>query len=530
MNLIKLTKHPFTLPSCLVFLVILILFIAPYIKKTSGDGMEYVLSAHAIYSHFSPSIHASDIDYYSKSDSDRLFFKSHLFSSEFDRDIKWSAPLGKNAYFIAPGFLKANHGSIYTWHYWLYPAIASPFLLVTDQLNLSSASAFWLCNCFLMLATLCYACFYWKASNLQKSFLMAGYLLSGTSYYLKWTHPEVMTASFILIGLMAIADKRHWLGLVAVAIAATQNPPILFLLLILMGYILFQLVINIKSRKFTIILKNAYSDLVAMAFSLLIAISPMIFYYNKIGVLNPISSLGYSDFSLISFARLNSLYFDLNMGMLIAMPGTFLVGLYVLSAFNKRNYNAISLSYFQYAVPIFLGMLISVLMAIPTLTTINWNHGSSVLSRYAYWLAIPILFGLAVNLKYLRFSMQRNILIFLIVVQSMVVLNNKIFGNNSFHLAFKPLAKVVMSKLPSAYNPIPEIFIERVLGREEAIPIGDAAEQLLMYPNQQNPTKILVRQSGLAEILKKLPKNCQYNQSSELEGKWFYLNLSSCTD
>jgi hypothetical protein len=182
-----------------------------------------------------------------------------------------------------------------------------------------------------------------------------------------------------------------------------------------------------------------------------------------------------------------SLLFDLDQGMAIGLPGLFaalVAAPFLVSAPNRKRWLVASLMLGSVALP----------MAIPTLSAINWNSGCVVFTRYAYWLAMPLL---AIVLMALP-AMPRSAGICMAAVALMLQCPNffeyRLLGDNSKPLEHAPQARWMLEHFPARYNPDAEIFFERSVGGEDAMPFG------LVYLYWQNGIAVkLLRQSTNAD-------------------------------
>lgn len=462
-------------------------FVATFSQvRLIGDGAEYLLCASAFSSHYSPDMRTEDV---------RVFDKSDPNFRENQKTLGTWYRL-KNGVGYGGGFVRALDGTMYSWHFWLYSAFVAPFLSVTQWLDISPLYACVLCNWVFVLVTLTYMAFSWKASKLQKQVLLILFLLNGTSYYIWWTHPEVFTASLILLALMLASDKKFGFAMFASGLAATQNPPVIFTLLFIAALSFIEgYHKNIDKLSILSLLKITRINTILFFLALIIALSPVIFFMATLGVPNPISETDFVDSSLISLSRLQSLYFDLNLGMITAQPGVFfgvvaLQYLIVTSMFKSKQITTV-LSQNKFLLS---GILLSIIMALPSLSTQNWNHGLSVFSRYAYWLSIPIIFGLVTSLGSLKRRTSIIISVTIIMLQTFTVAYYGFWGNNerSDFLTFKPISNYILLNFPNLYNPVPEIFIERLLHREGALSLRGVDGNTYVYPDKINPTKILL--------------------------------------
>jgi hypothetical protein len=491
-----------------------------------GDGREYLLYARAFAAHLSPDIREDDVD--------RAASIMRHGDPVLERDFRamgTGRPLGSTARVDTAGFVRAADGRLYTWHFWLYPALVSPFLALTELLRVPPLAAFLLCNWALVLITLGYVAFRWGGMPSQKHLLASLFLLTGTTYYVWWPHPEVFTASLVLLALMAASDRRYGWSMLATALAAAQNPPLIVLLAALALKALFdQGLLGAGARSAGNRPHGSRWTIQVIVGAFAVALAPVAFFWATSRVANPIAAVGAADTSLISVSRLESMFFDLNQGMAIGIPGVAL-GVAVLTVVglaqlrDRRNSGG-----WRVLRPIILGVTLSIIMAVPALAATNWNSGQSAFSRYAYWLSIPITFAVVVSLAALPPRWRVTLGVSIVAVQLVTAAYYGFWGNNarSDHVAFKPAARYVLLRFPELYNPEPEIFIERLRHREGVPDSPTDADSIFRFPETGEPTKILVRESRLADVTTSLRRACRTLSTAPVEGGWVYLNI--CDD
>jgi hypothetical protein len=512
-------------------------------SRIIGDGREYLLYAQAFASHLSPEIRPADLARVAG-----MLERSDPGLGELA--LRFGNEQQVGALRFGGGFVTAPDGRLYSWHFWLYPMLVAPFLLLAQAIGQAPALAFTLCNGVFVAGALAYLLLRWQAAPAARALLAGLFLTTGTTYYLWWSHPEVYTASLLLLALMMGSDRRYGPAMLASALAATQNPP---LLLLLGGLAVLGLWEARRARAPT---RRAAAGvagrpdgrhaprlaplLAFLAASLAIAALPALFFGATLGVLNPIAAGGAADPGLIGVQRLMSMYFDLNLGLVVAAPGV-LIGIALTAALlavpwlrglrvaagaaprpgPHRGFVAAAVAR---PGPVLLACIaISVAMALPALSTTNWNHGHTVFSRYAYWLGVPLTFGLVVCLQALATSMRTAVSLFVVGVQTLVVAYYGLFGNTwrGDYLAFKPVPSHLMRHFPALYNPVPEIFIERIAGRELPAGAGSAPREAYAFPPDGPPTKLLVG----ARLADAMIAACAPASVVRVEGGWRYLNL-----
>ncbi|RTL26671.1 MAG: hypothetical protein EKK49_17985 [Rhodocyclaceae bacterium] len=237
---------------------------------------------------------------------------------------------------------------------------------------------------------------------------------------------------------------------------------------------------------------------------------------------------------MISLERLISLFLDLNMGMVTALPavllvGALLLGIWVIGMITPHN--GATRTRRSWGLPLLVGVGASVVMAIPALGAPNWNHGQTIFARYAYWLAIPITFGLVITIGKLGRRKALFLATFLLVCQVATVSYYGLWGRRAAlnYVAFKPFVIPVMLYHPELYNPLPEIFAERLQGIDTFHPGNMEGSGVYAFPNPEQPTKILVRSDVIAGEMATRKAHCPDIATHSVEFGWVYINIAqSC--
>ncbi len=481
-----------------------------------GDWAEYLAYAHAFSTHLTPDIRPQDSAYVAN------LMPSPQSAAGQAHDTLEAGGIPHSGFH--GDHLETASGKVYTWHFWLYSAFVAPLLTIVRWLGLPPLNAFVLCNWLFLLGALGYLAFYWKAPPLEKHILAALVLLTGTTYYVWWPHPETFTASLVLLALMLASDRRYGWALLAAALPATQDPPVAVLVFLIAALTLAD-TYTISVEPFSIKPKSgSYRRLLCIVVALCVAFSPVIFYEITLGVPNPIVEAGQARLSLISWPRLYSLYFDLDQGLVVAAPGVFIgaaaIALLALAKGLRRQRRAEAVSLIS---PLVVGSAISILMAIPALSGTNWNHGQSVFIRYAYWIGMPVLFGLAGSLARLSRWLRVSAVSAVVALQLLTVAFYGVWGKNwrANDLSFKPMARFVMEHDPRLYDPVPAIFIVRST-HHLVSHISNYENRVYLFPNRGEPTKELLQISKL----RTLPPQCMNGHVTREEDGWVYLDFS----
>jgi hypothetical protein len=489
--------------------------------EPAGDYREYLLYARALSSHGSPEIRDADNEW----------------AKGFDRISREIKPqpakyfaVGRGVTAIGGGFLKTATGTVYPLHFWMYSLFVAPIIAVLGGAGSYSYGAFALTNCLFALAAVAYIWRYWRATTFQRGLLTFLFLGSGTTFYLWWPHPEVFTASLFLVGLMALMDRRFWLTAICFGIAACQNPPVAFALGGAAALALWEL--RATTATFVAWIRKGGPIVGWTAIGLAIALLPAAFFKWTLGVANPIVAFGGTNAALIGPNRVFSLVFDLNIGIVTGMPGTSLLALFALvgaALIGREKGWGDSL---RRMLPLLVGLIVFAAMALPATSTRNWNSGMSVYSRYGYWLSMPLIFSTVLVLGDLPRGLYRRVVTAgAILIQTFALVHYGVWGKNwrSEFLSMKPLAWRLLDRFPAAYNPVPEIFVERLRGREG---ISDPRSKVTVYayPAIAHATKLLVPTRAGDTYLRLMRAQCSVGSISASQEGWVYVNGGAKTD
>jgi len=416
---------------------------------------------------------------------------------------------------VFPPFYKDRQGKIYSYHFWLYPLLVAPFLSLVKIAGYSMPWAFIWFNMVMALVAswAIYSCA--VIPRVPRLLILSLFWSCGTIPYLRWTHPEVFTAALLALALTNYSGKRYAGAALFSAIAAQQNPPAIFLTAIFLIFDFIKHCCRKKSMAFP-----SYARVLCWSGCILVSLVSTIFFWAHFGVYNLIAHAGMSKFELISLGRLFSFYFDINQGMIILL-WPFMALAPVLLAMNIWH------SGFRRKADLanfFFLLFLSILLAVPALSTTNWNSGGSYVMRYAYWASVPALFSSA----YLFFEKKYIDKIYMAVVCAFLAQNwvYSRYPERYDYLVYNPWARFVLNHAPGLYNPAPEIFIER--GRHEE---GWNNSGIYMYSDRGEIRKILLNTS-VNNISRVLCSDGQaamkYVRSSvRAEAAWSYYNLGT---
>lgn len=400
-----------------------------------GDGVEYLLMTQAFIDRGAVSLDQSDVQGF-------LAERGNLSIANANQLI-YPGVLNRS-----PPFYKAESGRVYSYHFWLVSVVFSPFVFLTRSLGGADTLGYLFANLFLVfLTTFCFFRF-GRRGGLLSIIGCVLYLSAGAVYYIRWPHPEVFSASLLCIALLLFRDGFNRSSALILAFAGQQNPPILLLIPFVFAvdaFVFFGRNVGLQGAVKSILLWAAIGAFAALSF---------IFNYTEFDVLNPISAKGFAYLDLISLHRLVSIYFDPNIGILWVIPFA-LVVFASFFVFSKRSKEGVRWDW----VSLFLVM--SVVCAVPSLSTTNWNSGAAIVSRYGFWCSIPLVLAILEVLKGLEGRRWQLVLLGMAFCQVGLIAYN----GGAFHRRgdqeFSSIARLLLDYAPGFYFPVPQIFVER---------------------------------------------------------------------
>ena len=412
----------------------------------AGDAGEYLTMAQSWTQHATPDARAEDF-----AAVDRVA-----------RENGFLNPKPKIGFFSSP-----RDGRFYCWHFWLYPLFAAPLMLALRAIGGNEFTAFSLLNALLFCVAL--AAIFRLGTPEKLPHRIALFTLCAATpilWYLRWPTPEVFTWCGVLLCLLLLEEKRFASAALFASLAALQNPPVLFLALLVLGAAFFASRVLPKTQRLRV--------LAPVAAATLLALLPNFFYLVFFGQSSLILSRAYGgvDAALISPVRVASFLFDLNQGATAYLPLLFiLVGVAFLRAVKSRD--ALALGVFAALLAMILACCLNA----------HWNVGEAGMRRYLAWMT-PIFVWLALRgtREYSRVWM----LALAAVFSQLAIVSTH--DGAQFFKSHTPWAALVLKRAPQLYNPDFLIFIERSPKRtlllRRALPVaflnesGDATKLL----------------------------------------------------
>lgn len=426
----------------------------------TGDGHEYVLMSQSLVNHGTPDLRAEDV----KDVINKFQFRSPEYNDQvFNCLSDYPCLTKKHGY---SGYFESKDNDYYSWHFFGYSLINAPAYYLYSFTKAEPTVSFVYTNIAFFCLAIFLICMQLNSNWKQKIVILSGIITYASLNYLKWNHPESITFSLVIISLVYLKNKSYKISSLFLAICSMQNPPLAIAALVVYIYGLINLSLIFQGNSLKFLIQRIYKDIPFGILCSIIILLPSAFYYHKYGVLNLIVSKGLSDSGLISFDRIVSFYFDFNQGMILLIPLFLLfLPLIFFTVFNsQKNKNTIS---------IFLLLLfLSLITAIPSTSTTNWNPGGYGVLRYTYWNSAFIIFALAELITVFVSKLIVNTIILSLFASQLLIayLQKKELWYAINNISMAPVAEFILKHYPGIYYPNPEIILERSLNREGDTP------------------------------------------------------------
>jgi hypothetical protein len=442
-------------------------FEVPYVD---GDGFEYILTTEAYCNHGSADIRLSDLESFKQECSNQLkqnwnsFPKREYIDNLIDVfkkvEFKYKTSFGE--------FFVNKSGKTYSHHFFAYSLINVPIYTIfrsTDPLR-----AFYVTNAIFVIIVCFLLLFFTPFSVFNSILATLSFCFSASYWYLGWQHTEIFTMCFVAMGLILFFRENYYLALFLIALACTQNQPLIPIL----GYLAIVALIRLKIKPWIVI---------KIGLACFIAFLPPIFYYLNYETTSLIKDAGFMDPKYITVNRVFGFFFDLNQGMILTIP-------FILFCFIAFIVGDLK-NFIQKKQPFeFLILMPFLLILIATITSSmgNWNHGMAIINRYATWTSIIVMISTFYLANKKSLFVATIFFNYFFVTQIVTTLYHQDFNNFDWSQGnHRPFAKWVLRYHPNLYNPDPVIFTSR--------------SQRLTEFKEDNSPFVLVKDNRINKIL-----------------------------
>lgn len=385
-----------------------------------GDAGEYLLMTGSFAAHATPDLRGSDLEAFNRI------------------RVDGGLPIMNPSY----GYIPALNGRAYSYHFWAYSLFAAPFWIVLDAIGTSPLKAHSVLNLVLFFASLSLFLLAAKMPERKRAAFVLLLCFSPLAWYVRWPSPELFSAAFVLLSVLAVTRRSWALAVGAAAVASLQNPPLVLLVAFIAGWAMFgpERVSSWKER----------AGIVAAG---AMALLPYGFYQLTFGAPSLVATTGFAAWQYTSLQRVAGVFADLNQGIL---PYAVAVSVALLAALSWAAVRREAWTLGR------IGLLVAMATVIGTI--IDANNNSAGLMRWATWL-LPIVVWIVLDWADLL-SRRRAVVTGLVVLQ---VANSLMFFSVIGALDHNMLAREVLTRAPRLYAPVPEVFAERTLGSQVPI-------------------------------------------------------------
>ncbi|MFY9309541.1 MAG: hypothetical protein WAQ28_10885 [Bacteroidia bacterium] len=409
----------------------------------TGDGIEYSLMTEALFNHFSPNVKSSDCESFKSAFTKVNGWEQNDKASAYDATCNFIGRTNLNPLEYSNAFFVANNQEKYSVHFFFYSLLNLPVRVLCAIVPFNPLLVFYITNIILVL--LCCLLLF-KYSQLNTVYTAAFVLLffySTTFWYLCWTHPEVYTICFVTLGMWFYFQGKKYIATFLVALAALQNQP----LSLLVAFLFLDVLITGGFR-----LKNVLK----VCLCALPVFIPSLFYYVHFGETNLIKYQGALSFDYVTFTRVIGFFFDLNQGVVLAIPLLLIVYIGLL----LRKFLKFRTASHKWSLVL---PFVIVFMVCVAGTINNWSHGQAVVNRYVTYIsAVMIVHSFFLILEIERTGVRNLALILSLLTQIVTVYYHQSMSKYDWSTNLpKPISNWVLAHFPQLYNPDPVIFIER---------------------------------------------------------------------
>ncbi|MGV7208627.1 hypothetical protein ACLB1G_12310 [Oxalobacteraceae bacterium A2-2] len=429
----------------------------------AGDFPEYTLQVGAIANHRTADIRLDDI-----ATIKQLLPQQAGAYDPLENAMRANQPYVPNA-FVTNAFVRGREGKVYAIHFFGYAMLAALPYKLLQKAGLDPYLCFQVVNLSMVLV-LGLALFRLFGSASRASVGLLAFMACGGALYWTWCSPETLSAAGLLAGMLFYVTGAPLRGGLLGGVAALQNPTILFFF----GFApLLKLVMEYQPEQGLVANLRRQLDrraLLGLALGLVLIALPPAFNMYQYGAPNVILQ-NFSDHRLITMDRFLSFFFDLNQGMVIAVPGLVLA-LLALPAPQRGRARLV----------LAVALLFLLALAVPALAVTNWNSAAAGIMRYVAWSAMPLLLVL-----YWRLSLLPRWPAMPLAAAGLLQLACMVHASKYGHTQLSPLALQALKVAPAWYHPEPEIFSERSSGNEDNLDHS----KVYVYPLQGKPIKWL---------------------------------------
>ncbi len=330
-------------------------------------------------------------------------------------------------------------------HFWFYSALAAPFVQTLRLFGLQPLVGFTLLNVALIGAA------FWVASRALDRQVLLLLFVSPVVWWIDKAHTEVFTFSLLTMAVVILHEpgvNTGW-AVLCLGVAGTQNPPIAAFAVLLSVMLLAARSARLTDRRF-VVLSGA---------GLAAAALPPAYYWFRSSTLFPLAK--WTHRSVPNIDELFGVVRDSNIGLVANAP------LLVLAVGLTVGFLIVRSPKRLLAVDVGFSLATAAMLLVTFAETTNFNHGGTPgMSRYALWL-IPL------TVPFLRRFDELAASNLVRGAAACLVLASVLWSLVAFHPRWPQgggqptwVAAWLWSNHPALDRPLPEVFVERLRGRD----------------------------------------------------------------
>jgi hypothetical protein len=343
-------------------------------------------------------------------------------------------------------------------HFWFYPLLAVPATAVASAVGAHPLAGITVTNAALLGVALL------TSGRTFGSIPTLLVLASPVVWFIGRAQVEIFTVAFLCLAMAAAARGRWGWASLAVAIASTQNAPIALAIPLFWAAGLAEWVNSSRTRQLSI--KPDRAELArSLGFALAsvsVALLHPVYYLYRLGVYTPQELNGGIAGAWPSPSHFLAPLIDPEIGFLAWMPATALVSVFGLVILARLWWRT-GIEDRRLALSAICALVMGMWFLFVFAQTTNVNSGGTVhVSRYALWLIPLTLPTVAAATRYLD---QRWPSVPLVGALALFAVYLSYFhpAQPERYVEHSPQAAWLMTHLPDAYRPIPEVYVERTL-------------------------------------------------------------------
>lgn len=418
-----------------------------------------------------------------------------------------------------------RNGGTLAYYFPIYALTCIPMICLLKFLGLPAIYAFTFTNLFAIMTVLLIIFQYLQTDDKIKLILIILLSANPIMFYFCWASGETVIYSFLAIGLICWYNKWYKRAAVFISIAGGLNTTIMSIGIIMIAEYMIQLLQKKpKDVSWINFIKKNILDVIGYGMCYSFGLIPMIYFYYNTGYINLTASYeGFLTGKETTFQRNIAYLFDLNFGIFPYFPIVLLMGIFLLvNACIYKHWR-----YIEWFGAFILNMVLYSIM-------VHINCGMAGIARYNSWGVLTLIFAVCLFSSeiidkeklqtILRTGLWCNIvMLFLIIYQY-----GPTGANKTSYVYWTPIAKYVIDKYPSAYNPLHSTFNSRTTHQDG----GYGYETPIVYVSDDGYVrKILASKKdtdNLKNILYSETDNEWLNEKIDrLEEKEIYISVSS---